>query len=121
MALTLSGAPMGQRLNRPTIGATCQTLPGASFVVNGEAQASEAALVTGSAEIKARKVCAGANSRRILQRHPPYAGQGVVRYRVVRNRSMKKPAVANRRARCKRLGLTVRSHPTDRATKANAA
>src|SRR6185436_13718849 len=34
------------------IGATFQTLPGASFVVNGARQASDAALTTGSAEIK---------------------------------------------------------------------
>src|SRR5258708_37037975 len=34
------------------IAATFQTLPGASFVVNGAAQASDAALVTGSAEMK---------------------------------------------------------------------
>ena len=35
-----------------TIGATFQTLPGASFVVNGAAQAHDAALVTASAEMK---------------------------------------------------------------------
>jgi autotransporter-associated beta strand protein len=35
-----------------TIAATFQTLPGASFVVNGAAQAADAALVTGSAEMK---------------------------------------------------------------------
>ena len=34
------------------ISATFQTLPGASFVVNGAAQASDAALVSGSAELK---------------------------------------------------------------------
>ncbi|MFC0239740.1 autotransporter domain-containing protein [Rhodopseudomonas telluris] len=34
------------------IGATFQALPGASFVVNGAAQASDSALVTGSAEVK---------------------------------------------------------------------
>ena len=34
------------------IGATFQTLPGASFVVNGAAQAHDAALVTASAEMK---------------------------------------------------------------------
>ncbi len=34
------------------IAATFQTLPGASFVVNGAAQASDAALVTGSAEMR---------------------------------------------------------------------
>ena len=34
------------------IGATFQTLPGASFVVNGARQAPDAALVTGSAEMK---------------------------------------------------------------------
>ena len=34
------------------IGATFQTLPGASFVVNGAAQASDSALTTASAELK---------------------------------------------------------------------
>jgi uncharacterized protein with beta-barrel porin domain len=34
------------------IGATFQTLPGGSFVVNGAAQAHDAALVTASAEMK---------------------------------------------------------------------
>jgi uncharacterized protein with beta-barrel porin domain len=35
-----------------SIGATFQTLPGASFVVNGAAQASDSALVTASIEKK---------------------------------------------------------------------
>jgi uncharacterized protein with beta-barrel porin domain len=35
-----------------SIGATFQTLPGASFVVNGAAQASDSALTTASAELK---------------------------------------------------------------------
>ena len=35
-----------------SIGATFQTLPGASFVVNGARQAADAALVTGTAEMK---------------------------------------------------------------------
>ena len=35
-----------------SIGATFQTLPGASFVVNGAAQARDAALMTASAEMK---------------------------------------------------------------------
>jgi uncharacterized protein with beta-barrel porin domain len=34
------------------IGATFQALPGASFVVNGARQAADAALLTGSAEMK---------------------------------------------------------------------
>ena len=34
------------------IGATFQTLPGASFVVNGAGQAHDAALVTASAEME---------------------------------------------------------------------
>ena len=34
------------------IGATFQTLPGASFVVNGAAHAADSALVTASAEMK---------------------------------------------------------------------
>jgi len=35
-----------------SIGATFQALPGASFVVNGAAQASDSALTTASAELK---------------------------------------------------------------------
>src|SRR6202030_1314687 len=35
-----------------SIGATFQSLPGASFTVNGAAQAADAALTTASAEIK---------------------------------------------------------------------
>src|SRR5207253_1330919 len=35
-----------------TVAATFQTLPGASFVVGGAAQAADSALVTGSAEMK---------------------------------------------------------------------
>ncbi len=41
------------------IGATFQTLPGASFVVNGAAQAHDAALVTAAAE----KIAEGLVSR----------------------------------------------------------
>jgi hypothetical protein len=36
----------------PSIGATFQTLPGASFVVNGAAQSHNKALTTASAEVK---------------------------------------------------------------------
>ena len=44
------------------IAATFQTLPGASFVVNGAAQARDAALVSGSAEAEmARRFVAGCN------------------------------------------------------------
>ena len=64
------------------IGATFQTLPGASFVVNGAARASEAALVTGSAEMKwingwsAAATFEGEFSNVTRS----YAGKGVVRY-----------------------------------------
>jgi uncharacterized protein with beta-barrel porin domain len=64
------------------IGATFQTLPGASFVVNGARQAADAALVTGSAEIKwingwsAAATFEGEFSNVTRS----YAGKGVVRY-----------------------------------------
>ena len=64
------------------IGATFQTLPGASFVVNGAAQAGNSALTTASAEMKwingwsAAATFEGEFSN--LTRS--YAGKGVVRY-----------------------------------------
>jgi uncharacterized protein with beta-barrel porin domain len=64
------------------IGATFQTLPGASFVVNGAAQASDSALVTASAEKKwfngwsAAATFEGEFSNVTAS----YAGKGVVRY-----------------------------------------
>ena len=64
------------------IGATFQTLPGASFFVNGAAMASDAALVTGAAEMKwingwsAAATFEGEFSNVTRS----YAGKGVVRY-----------------------------------------
>ncbi len=64
------------------IGATFQTLPGASFVVNGAAQAHDAALTTASAEVKwingwsAAATFEGEFSNVTRS----YAGKGVVRY-----------------------------------------
>jgi len=64
------------------IGATFQTLPGASFVVNGAAQAHDAALATASAEVKwlngwsAVATFEGEFSNVTRS----YAGKGVVRY-----------------------------------------
>ena len=65
-----------------SIGATFQTLPGASFVVNGARQAADAALVTGSAEMKWINgwSIAGDVRGRVLQCDASYAGKGVVRY-----------------------------------------
>jgi autotransporter-associated beta strand protein len=65
-----------------SIGATFQTLPGASFVVNGAAQAPDSALTTAAAEIKwvngwsAAATFEGGFSS-VTQ---SYAGKGVVRY-----------------------------------------
>jgi uncharacterized protein with beta-barrel porin domain len=64
------------------IGATFQTLPGASFVVNGAAQAHDAALVTASAEKKWLNGWSAATTfegefSRVTNR---YAGKGIVRY-----------------------------------------
>jgi uncharacterized protein with beta-barrel porin domain len=65
-----------------SIGATFQTLPGASFVVNGAAQAADAALTTASAELKwsngwsAQATFEGEFSPVTRS----FAGKGVVRY-----------------------------------------
>jgi uncharacterized protein with beta-barrel porin domain len=64
------------------IGATFQTLPGASFVVNGAAQASDAALVTASAEAKWLNgwSVAGTFEGEFSNVTNSYAGKGVIRY-----------------------------------------
>jgi fibronectin-binding autotransporter adhesin len=64
------------------IAATFQTLPGASFVVNGAAQASDSALVTGSAEMKWLNgfSLAGTFEGEFSKVTASYAGKGVVRY-----------------------------------------
>ena len=64
------------------IGATFQTLPGASFVVNGARQAADAALVTGSAEMKWLNgwSIAGTFEGEFSNVTESYAGKGVVRY-----------------------------------------
>jgi uncharacterized protein with beta-barrel porin domain len=64
------------------IGATFQTLPGASFVVNGAAQASDSALVTASVE---KKWLNGWSAAATFEGEfsnvtSSYAGKGVVRY-----------------------------------------
>ncbi|MBR1149400.1 autotransporter domain-containing protein [Bradyrhizobium sp. JYMT SZCCT0428] len=65
-----------------SIGATFQTLPGASFVVNGARQAADAALVTGSAEMKWLNgwSIAGTFEGEFSNVTESYAGKGVVRY-----------------------------------------
>jgi autotransporter-associated beta strand protein len=64
------------------IAATFQTLPGASFVVNGAAQASDSALVTGSAEMKWLNgfSLAATFEGEFSDVTRSYAGKGVVRY-----------------------------------------
>src|SRR3984957_8451580 len=64
------------------IGATFQALPGASFVVNGAAQAHDSALTTASAEVKwANGWSAAATFEgEFSQVTNSYAGKGVVRY-----------------------------------------
>jgi autotransporter-associated beta strand protein len=64
------------------IAATFQTLPGASFVVNGAGQARDAALVTGSAEMKWLNgfSLAGTFEGEFSSVTRSYAGKGVVRY-----------------------------------------
>ncbi|MDF0516331.1 autotransporter domain-containing protein [Bradyrhizobium yuanmingense] len=64
------------------IGATFQTLPGASFVVNGAAMAADSALVTGSVEKKWLNgwSAAGTFEGEFSSVTRSYAGKGVVRY-----------------------------------------
>jgi len=65
-----------------SIGATFQALPGASFVVNGAAQASNAALTTASAELKWTNGWSAAATfeGEFSDVTRSYAGKGVVRY-----------------------------------------
>ena len=65
-----------------SIAATFQTLPGASFVVNGAGQARDAALTTASAEIKWLNGWSAAATFEGEFSHVTrsYAGKGVVRY-----------------------------------------
>jgi T5SS/PEP-CTERM-associated repeat protein len=64
------------------IGATFQALPGASFVVNGAAQASDSALVTAAAEVKWINgwSTAATFEGEFSDVTRSYAGKGVVRY-----------------------------------------
>jgi autotransporter-associated beta strand protein len=64
------------------VGATFQALPGASFVVNGAAQASESALTTASAELKWTNnwSVAATFEGEFSSVTSSYAGKGVVRY-----------------------------------------
>jgi autotransporter-associated beta strand protein len=64
------------------VGATFQTLPGASFVVNGAAQASDSALTTVSAEMLWRNGWSAAATfdGEFAGISRSYAGKGVVRY-----------------------------------------
>ncbi len=64
------------------IAATFQTLPGASFVVNGAAQASDSALTTASVEMKWRNgwSAAAAFEGEFSEVSRSYAGKGGVRY-----------------------------------------
>jgi autotransporter-associated beta strand protein len=65
-----------------SIGATFQTLPGASFVVNGAAQASDSALTTASIEMKWLNGWSAAATfeGEFSSVTSSYAGKGVVRY-----------------------------------------
>jgi uncharacterized protein with beta-barrel porin domain len=64
------------------VAATFQTLPGASFVVNGARQASDAALATASAELKWMNgwSAAGTFEGEFSGVTRSYAGKGIVRY-----------------------------------------
>jgi uncharacterized protein with beta-barrel porin domain len=64
------------------IAATFQTLPGASFVVNGAAQAHDAALTTASAEVKWLNgfSVAATFEGEFSNVTRSYAGKGIARY-----------------------------------------
>jgi uncharacterized protein with beta-barrel porin domain len=64
------------------VAATFQALPGASFVVNGAAQSSDAALTTASAEMKWMNGWSAAATfeGEFSNVTRSYAGKGVVRY-----------------------------------------
>ena len=66
----------------PSIGATFQTLPGASFVVNGAQQAHNSALTTASAEMRWINGWSAAATfeGEFSQVTRSYAGKGTVRY-----------------------------------------
>jgi len=82
--LTLRGrAAWAQNYNNDrNVGATFQTLPGASFVVNGAPQAKNSALVTASAEKKWVNgwSTSGTFEGEFSNVTTSYAGKGVVRY-----------------------------------------
>ena len=65
-----------------SLAATFQTLPGASFVINGAAQASDSALVTAAAEMKWLNgfSLAATFEGAFSQVTRSYAGKGVARY-----------------------------------------
>jgi uncharacterized protein with beta-barrel porin domain len=65
-----------------TVAATFQSLPGASFVVNGAAQASDSALTTAALEMKWRNGWSAAATfeGEFSNVASSYAGKGVVRY-----------------------------------------
>jgi len=65
-----------------SIAATFQTLPGASFIVNGAAQAADSALTTASIEMKWRSGWSAAATLEgeFFNVTSSYAGKGVVRY-----------------------------------------
>ena len=60
----------------PSITPTFQTLPGASFVVNGAAQVHDSALTTATAEMDHRLVGRSHLRGRALQRHHKLCRQG---------------------------------------------
>ena len=62
--------------------ATFQALPGASFVANGAAAASDAALTTATAEVKWRNglSLAGTFEGEFSNATRSYAGKGIFRY-----------------------------------------
>ena len=69
-------------VTNPALGATFESLPGASFIVNGAAQAHDSALTTASAELKWMNGWSAAATfeGEFSNVTSSYAGKGVVRY-----------------------------------------
>ena len=82
LSLRLRAAWANDHQSNQEIGATFQTLPGASFTVNGAAPATNLALVTAGAEYRlANNVSVGAKfDGELASKSQTYAGTGTVRY-----------------------------------------
>ena len=69
-------------MSDPTLGAVFQTLPGASFVVNGATPAKNSALTSAGAELRLANgvTLIGKFDGEFASRSSTYAGTGPIRY-----------------------------------------